>query len=226
MEFSPTVALLATALADAQGKMRNAAKDSTNPHFKSRYADLASVWEACREALSGNGLAVVQTVAARGTEVMVATALLHKSGEWVRDTLTLTAQQNTPQAIGSCITYGRRFSLAAIAGIAPDEDDDGNAATHRNAPQHVTSRPQLALAVMPPAPAVAAPSNAADDMRMRYNGMRARLVALFGELRTRVLVKEFTDSAGTDRELILTKMREAIAEEDRRNQPKEATNGQ
>lgn len=138
---------LAKALAAAQGQMENAKKDSKNPHFGSSYADLASVWDACRAALSSNGLAVVQTVAAgdHGATVTVHTLLLHSSGQFIREALTLPVAQKTPQGVGSAITYGRRYSLAALVGIA-QEDDDGNAGSGQQGKQQPRreERPQQA----------------------------------------------------------------------------------
>jgi hypothetical protein len=110
--------------------MQSAEKANTNPHFKSKYADLASVWAACREPLSRNGLAILQPVSAEGPAVTVTTILAHSSGEWISESLTMTAQQNTPQGVGSAITYGRRYGLSSMVGIAPD-DDDGHAASGR-----------------------------------------------------------------------------------------------
>lgn len=127
---STSIAALAAALAKAQGEMEGAAKGNINPHFKSKYADLASVWEACREPLSKNGLAILQPVSAVGPSVTVTTILAHSSGEWLEESLTMTAQKNDPQGVGSAITYGRRYGLASMVGIAP-EDDDGNAASAR-----------------------------------------------------------------------------------------------
>lgn len=132
MERSETIGALAAALAKAQGAMEGASKDRTNPHFKSKYADLASIWDACRAALSANGLAVMQTTGGKGQEITVRTVLAHSSGEWVASELSMFAAQNTPQAIGSCVTYARRYSLAAMVGVAP-EDDDGNAASGKEA---------------------------------------------------------------------------------------------
>jgi hypothetical protein len=127
---SGSIAKLATALAQAQGEMAGAAKDSTNPHFKSKYADLASVWDACRKPLSKHGLSILQPVSANGQHVTVTTILAHSSGEWISESLTMVAQQATPQAVGSTITYGRRYGLSSMVGIAP-EDDDAEAATAR-----------------------------------------------------------------------------------------------
>jgi hypothetical protein len=129
-EQSPSIGALAAALAKAQGAMRHADKDSTNPHFRSRYADLASVVDACREALAANGLAYVQRVGTSqdGASVRITTMLLHSSGEWLKDSLWVPVSKRDAQGIGSAITYGRRYGLMAMVGVAPSEDDDGNGA--------------------------------------------------------------------------------------------------
>jgi hypothetical protein len=130
MNKSELINELATALAKAQSQMRGAIKDSANPYFKSKYADLASVWEACREPLTTNGLAVVQTTTGESAEtVTVETILTHASGQWISSVITMRPVKSDPQGIGSCLTYARRYGLSAMVGIAP-EDDDGNAATH------------------------------------------------------------------------------------------------
>ena len=118
---------LAGALAKAQGKITGALKDSANPFFKSKYADLASVWDACREHLSANGLAVIQTTDADEHGITVVTTLAHSSGQWIRGRLTMHPKDGSPQAYGSCLTYARRYALAAIVGVA-QVDDDANAA--------------------------------------------------------------------------------------------------
>jgi hypothetical protein len=121
---------LAPALAKAQGAIENAKKDSVNPHFKSKYADLASVWDACRKPLTDNGLSVIQSLGNDDGRVSCDTMLLHVSGQWVRSGFSMAPQQNTPQAFGSCATYLRRYSLQAVVGVAPDEDD-GNQASNK-----------------------------------------------------------------------------------------------
>lgn len=138
---SETINELATALTAAQAAMRGAVKDADNPYFKSKYADLASVWEACRKPLTDRGLSVVQSVGADGVKVRITTLLAHTSGQWIADDLVLSAKEDSPQAIGSCITYGRRYALAAFVGVAP-EDDDGEAAEGRagGEPQKVRTR--------------------------------------------------------------------------------------
>ena len=120
MNKSESIAALSAALSKAQGEMRGAVKDSSNPFFKSRYADLASVIEAAREPLAKNGLAVIQLITETGG---VETVLTHSSGEWISSTIQLTPKTNTPQDAGSCITYARRYSYAAIVGLAQVDDD-------------------------------------------------------------------------------------------------------
>lgn len=125
-EASAEIKELATALALAQAAMGPAPKDKENPFFKSKYADLASVWEACREPLTKNGLSVTQLVRSNGDRVIVRTILLHSSGQFITTELSMKAEKETPQALGSVITYARRYSLSAIVGISSEEDDDGN----------------------------------------------------------------------------------------------------
>ena len=128
MKTSDSIKELATALAKAQATMAGAKKDSTNPHFRSKYADLSSIWEACRDALTSNGIAVVQMTRARPEDVVIVeTRLLHSSGEWIEGELLVPVMKADAQGYGSAITYARRYALAAAVGVAP-EDDDGNAA--------------------------------------------------------------------------------------------------
>lgn len=129
---------LATALAKAQAEIKAALKDSKNPHFKSSYADLTSVWDACRGALTKNGLSVIQKTDFSEGEVWLETILLHADGDQITGRYPLRPQQQTPQGYGSALTYARRYSLAAMVGVVADEDDDGNAAS---APRHDTIRP-------------------------------------------------------------------------------------
>lgn len=126
-DMSPSIAALAAALSAAQGEISGALKDSKNPFFKSSYADLASCWDACRAPLSKNGLAVIQTTQESDEGVKVLTTLAHKSGEWIRGTLRMTPTKADPQGIGSCLTYARRYALAAIVGLAQIDDDANHA---------------------------------------------------------------------------------------------------
>lgn len=130
MQKSDCIKELAAALAKAQGQMEGAKKSSANPYFKSRYADLAEVWEACRKPLSDNGLAIIQTTTDGEGRIIIETTLAHSSGEWITSTLGMTPVKTDPQGIGSAITYARRYALSAMVGIAP-EDDDGEAAMGR-----------------------------------------------------------------------------------------------
>lgn len=127
-DCSPQLDKLATAMARMQGHLQNAVKDKTNPHFRSSYADLASCYDACRMHLSQNNLSVIQLPSAEGDKVSVRSILLHTSGQYISHCLTVKARDAGPQAVGSAITYVRRYSLCSVVGIAPD-DDDGNAAT-------------------------------------------------------------------------------------------------
>jgi len=118
---------IAAALAAAQSEMGKALKDSTNPHFRSKYADLGNVMDACLPALNKNGIAVFQPVGRDDLGVYVNTVLLHTSGEKLECRVPLIIGKNDMQGFGSAQTYARRYGLMAMAGIAP-EDDDGNAA--------------------------------------------------------------------------------------------------
>jgi len=124
---------LSEALVVAQSQMRHAKMDRVNPHYKNRYATLASVIDACKPALNAAGIAVVQEVESNSDAGTVGVrTVLHFRGEMLEcGLLTLKAVQNNPQQIGSALTYARRYALAAAIGIASDEDDDGEAAQGR-----------------------------------------------------------------------------------------------
>lgn len=125
---------IASALAKAQTEMTGAAKSSTNPHFRSKYADLGAVMDACLSALNNNGIALVQPTTDDESGRYVTTMLIHgESGETLECRVPLIVQKNDMQGYGSAVTYARRYGLMAMAGIAP-EDDDGNAAA-KAAPQ-------------------------------------------------------------------------------------------
>ena len=116
-----------SALAAAQIEMGPALKDSTNPAFKSKYADLASVMAACLPALNKHGIAVIQPPVDDDAGRYVKTILAHESGETLECRVPLIIGKNDMQGYGSAVTYARRYGLMSMAGIAP-EDDDGNAA--------------------------------------------------------------------------------------------------
>lgn len=119
---------IASALAAAQAQMGKALKSASNPHFRSKYADLASVMDACLPALNANGIAVVQPTVDDESGRYVETILIHgETGTELKCRVPLIVQKNDMQGYGSAVTYARRYGLMSMAGIAP-EDDDGNAA--------------------------------------------------------------------------------------------------
>lgn len=128
-----SIGKIALALSKAQGIIRGATKNSENPFFKNSYADLASVWDACRDALSKHELAVTQVPDLHDGTIVLRTILMHSSGESISGVYPImVGEKATAQQIGSAITYARRYALAAMIGIAP-EDDDGNAASQTTA---------------------------------------------------------------------------------------------
>ena len=129
--MEPSFNKVAAALVKAQKEFGPALKSSSNPHFKSRYADLAACVEAVIDALNNNGIALTQRVSPCDDGVIVETVFIHESGEIINcGQLHVPATKQDAQGYGSALTYARRYSLMAACGIAP-EDDDGNAATRR-----------------------------------------------------------------------------------------------
>ena len=129
MNHSESIAKLATALSIVQGKLTHAKKDSANPFFKSKYADLESVWDACRSLLAENGLAVMQFPGefVDGT-MSLNTVLTHSSGEYMSYLMSVPVTKPDAQGAGSALTYMRRYALAAVVGVV-QADDDCNAAS-------------------------------------------------------------------------------------------------
>jgi hypothetical protein len=152
MKTSDTVSAIAAALVKAQAVMHGATKDAKNPAFKSSYASLSSVIEAARGPLTENGIAFLQApgVFDEGG-IPITTTLVHTSGEWISSTLVLPVAKRDPQGVGSAITYGCRYSLMAMLGLPP-VDDDGNAATEQTYgwKEQRPSSPQVSA---PPVPA-------------------------------------------------------------------------
>jgi hypothetical protein len=168
---SATIGKLSEALAKAQGEIEGAKKDSNNPFFHARYAALSSVWDACREPLSKNGLAVIQLPGRNERGLFVDSILSHSSGEWISSRLFVKPgrtdkdgnfqELSDSQAVGSAITYARRYGLQALVGIAPMDDDaeaavgrqqvrEDAARTAQNAPVKVIGRKEKK--VVPAAP--------------------------------------------------------------------------
>lgn len=132
---------IATAMVKAQRAFGPALKTNTNPHFRSKYADLSACVEAVIDALNANGIALIQQTRQDETGVTVETMFLHESGETLSSgPLHVPAAKQDPQGYGSALTYARRYSLMAACGIAP-EDDDGNAASKRPSIKHSPVEP-------------------------------------------------------------------------------------
>lgn len=144
--MSEGIGAIAKALAAAQAELQPAAKNAQNPHLKNRYADIASVYEAIREALPKHGLAVTQLILPSPEgKAHVRTVLMHESGEWLASECILPPDRaGGVQGIGSAITYARRYSLSAIVGVVSEDDDDGNAAQPKQQPRQQPSRPAAA----------------------------------------------------------------------------------
>lgn len=130
MKTSENIIEISKAMNSAQRSMRPASKDSTNPHFRSKYSDLASVMEAIREPIGINGLSVWQDATLDEIGVKVTTRIVHVSGEWVEfGPLTIPLAKKDAHAVGSACSYGKRYALCAALGVVSDEDDDGNKAS-------------------------------------------------------------------------------------------------
>ena len=126
MNTSESIKEIATALCSFQGEVEKINKEATNPFFKSKYATLANILDVIREPLHKNGLSFVQFPT---DQFGLVTRLMHNSGEWLEAEYVMQPTKNTPQEIGSCITYMRRYALGSILGLNIDDDDDGNDAS-------------------------------------------------------------------------------------------------
>ena len=145
MNKSEQINELASALSKAQASIKGAVEDSTNPHFRSKYASLQAHIDASREALSKNGLSVMQLLTdglscENMDLVTIETVVLHSSGQWISSTFSVPVSKKDAQGFGSAITYARRYSYAAALGIAPI-DDDGVAAS-KAAPEVAKGLPE------------------------------------------------------------------------------------
>jgi hypothetical protein len=127
---SDSITKVTTAQAKARAEIPNIEKDSVNPHFKSRYADLATINRAVMPVLASHGLVVMQPTRIDGNATIVETYLIHaESGEYIGSEYPAISDKNNPQSLGSAITYARRYSLCSLLGLVADEDDDANAAS-------------------------------------------------------------------------------------------------
>jgi hypothetical protein len=164
-----TMKNIATALVKAQRAFGPALKSSTNPHFRSKYADLSACVEAVIEGLNGAGIALIQRTSMDDTGVTVETVFVHESGEMMEcGKLHVPAAKQDPQGYGSALTYARRYSLMAACGIAP-EDDDGNAATRKQA--QPASEPNVKF--IEDQLVVMATCATIDELKLAYNGAYA-----------------------------------------------------
>ena len=135
MKTSPEINEIAAALSKVQQEGLFALKDSNNPFFKSKYADLSSVWEVSRKPLTDNGLSVAQPLSyGRDGSPIITTLLMHTSGQWISGDCKIKPDKETPQAYGSAITYARRYSLASMLGVCPEDDDAESAMRRENKP--------------------------------------------------------------------------------------------
>jgi hypothetical protein len=123
---------LVSALVKASAEIKTAKKDAENPFFKSKYSDLPSIVEACKSALLKNNLVVTQSTTLVNGVTALVTTLHHTSGQWIRGYYPVTAVKADPQAMGSAITYARRYALSAIVGVVSEDDDDGESAMGRS----------------------------------------------------------------------------------------------
>ena len=147
---SPELVELAKALVKAQAQIEGAKEYSSNPFFKSKYADLSSVWDACKIPLGSNGLAVLQTVENEADKPYLVTMLLHVSGQWVKSFMPIIVTKNDPQSFGSAVTYCRRYALAAIVGVCPADDDAEGAMSGSRAPAKAAKPTPAAARILSP----------------------------------------------------------------------------
>ena len=148
MPQSESIANLAKALSIVQGELTHAKKDSANPFFKSKYADLESVWDACRSLLARNGLSVIQMPGNfYEGRMWLITRLCHASGEWIEQEMSVPVTKADAQGAGSALTYMRRYALAAFVGVV-QADDDGNAASNPVQSKSSTSMKSIAKDIL------------------------------------------------------------------------------
>jgi hypothetical protein len=129
MPQSPTIGTIVAALAKARASFKPVIKDSNNPFFKSKYADLAGVLDSVTPGLSSNGLAIFHTTDNANGALVLTTTLAHESGEWISGTYPIVPVKNDPQGVGAAITYARRYAVSALLSVAAEDDDDGNHAS-------------------------------------------------------------------------------------------------
>ncbi len=135
------------ALVSAIGELQNVAKTASNPYFKSKYAPLDAIVDATRPVLLKHGLAISQTPLYMEGSAGVETTILHTAGHSTTTTLLLPLKDQSPQGVGGAITYARRYALAAVLGLATEEDDDGNVSSGLSKKTAEEARPAVARAM-------------------------------------------------------------------------------
>ncbi len=147
MNRSESIVKIATALVKAQSQMGNAIKDAKNPFFKSKYADLNAVREACIPALNANGISVLQPTTVIDGKLYVETLLLHESGEYISGVYeVVVGKANDPQSLGAAISYSRRYGLQSMVNIGADDDDAESAMGRNTGTKPVTKAPEVTVA--------------------------------------------------------------------------------
>jgi hypothetical protein len=197
MNKSESIKQIAVALCNVQAKLRGAKADAENPYFKSKYADLASVVDAAKALLAENGLSVVQTAEMVGNVPCLNTCLLHTSGEWISGSLPLYPKTLDPQAMGSALTYARRYSYAAMIGVV-QADDDGEKAMVRS-DQPAVAFPVSVLNELPPVSAyepeftAASPGDPGEFIVPYGEGLKGKKLKDFNMLQLTVMLKKQQD---------------------------------
>lgn len=181
MNQTTSISALAKALVTAQGEIENAAKNAANPHFKSKYADLSEVLNTVRPVMARHGIAVVQHPTFADGTVSVETVLLHESGEFIASTISAPVTKADAQGVGSAITYCRRYALAALAGIA-QEDDDGNGATGKGQ-QHAKAAPKKVEELDPSLAENFTIAQSLDELKAAWDAVPVGLRAMYAGLK-------------------------------------------
>jgi hypothetical protein len=189
---------LAKALSKAQGEFLPVVKDKENPFFHSKYADLAACIDATRAALSVNGLAVIQLTKIVAEKTVLETTIVHASGEFITGEYLVQPIKTDPQAMGSALTYARRFSYCGMLSIAAEAEDDGNAASDNKNAEAKQASPKKT----DPVPTIS------ENQALAIVAAVGEKVDILESLRTAYKVKDLTDIPAT----VLPKIMERIKE--------------
>lgn len=142
MNKSEEINEIGKALVAFQMEVKDPSRDANNPFFKSKYVTLDNLLQAVRPLLAKHGLSFVQSPSGDGENISVTTLLMHESGQWIESNpFLLKAAKADPQGAGSAVTYGRRYSLSSVLGVAWDDDDDGNNASKNQPFNYIVYEP-------------------------------------------------------------------------------------